>query len=397
MWSTASSQPLVTKAQIALRKDPLEALQIAEQVLENDPQNAFAHRVIVEAATALQMPKTAVLSLEILSGNSPKDREIAVKFANALADSGEVTRAEKILSDLHDDFPADQDLALALKNISARKTMEKGGYEAAATGEASYRDMLRDKEQAVALEQEARQVKTEDVSERLIREYETRLKTEPNNLKLLRSLAELYAQRKEFDRSLAYYNQIKSSEGGTDPSLDRSIADTIMKRYDAQMAALDPAAPEFATETARLQAEKQNFQLEECKKRVERFPTDLAIRFELGVLYFNTGKTNEAIQEFQKARNNPHRKIQTLNYLGQCFARRNMNQLALNNFEEAIKEKQIFDEEKKDLIYNLGVVLDKMGKREDAIKRFEEIYGQDITYRDVAAKVDAFYGNQSGT
>ena len=35
-----------------------------------------------------------------------------------------------------------------------------------------------------------------------------------------------------------------------------------------------------------------------------------------------------------------------------------------------------------------------MGKREDAIKRFEEIYGQDITYRDVAAKVDAFYGNQ---
>ena len=165
---------------MALRKDPLGALQIAEQVLESDPQNAFAHRVVVEAATVLQMPKTAVLSLEILAGNSPKDREIAIKFAYALADSGEVSRAEKILSDLHDDFPADQELALALKNVSARKTMEKGGYEAAATGEGSYRDMLRDKEESVALEQEARQVKTEDVSERLIREYEARVKTEPN-------------------------------------------------------------------------------------------------------------------------------------------------------------------------------------------------------------------------
>jgi tetratricopeptide (TPR) repeat protein len=338
-----------------------------------------------------------VLSLEILAGNSPKDREIAVKFAYALADSGEVTRAEKILSDLHDDFPADQDLALALKNISARKTMEKGGYEAAATGEGSYRDMLRDKEQSVALEQEARQVKTEDVSERLIHEYEARIKTEPNNMKVLRSLAELCAQRKEFDRSLGYYEQIKSAEGGTDPSLDGAIAATVLKRYDAQIAALDPAAPEFATETARLQAEKQTFQLEECKRRVERFPTDLTIRFELGVLYFNAGKTNEAIQEFQKAKNNPHRKLQTLNYLGQCFARRNMNELAVRNFEEAIKEKLVFDEEKKDLIYNLGVVLEKMGKREDAVKRFEEIYGQDIMYRDVAAKVDAFYGNQSGT
>ena len=30
------------------------------------------------------MPHTAVLSLEILAGNSPKDRETAVKFANAL-------------------------------------------------------------------------------------------------------------------------------------------------------------------------------------------------------------------------------------------------------------------------------------------------------------------------
>ena len=129
MWSTASSHPLVTKAQMALRKDPLEALQIAEQVLESDPQNAFAHRVVVEAATVLQMPKTAVLSLEILAGNSPKDREIAIKFAYALADSGDVYRAESFLSGLHDDFPADQDLALALKNISARKTMEKGGYE----------------------------------------------------------------------------------------------------------------------------------------------------------------------------------------------------------------------------------------------------------------------------
>jgi tetratricopeptide (TPR) repeat protein len=393
MWSAASSQPLVTKAQMALRRDPAEAMQIAEQVLNNDPQNSFAHRVIVEAALALQLPKTAVLSLEILAGNSPKDREIAVKFANGLADAGEVTRAEAILAALHDEYPLDQDLALALKNISARKTMQKGGYEAAAEGTGSYRDMLRDKDQAVALEQENRQVKAEDVAERLILEYETRLKAEAGNVKLMRQLGELYTQKKQFDRALEYYNRIKTTDSGADPGLDRSITDLLLRKYDAELAALDPTAPDFAQQTARLQAEKQAYQLAECQKRVERFPTDLALRFELGQMYFNAGKTSEAIQEFQKARTNPHKKIQSLNYLGQCFARRNMNELALRNLEEAIKEKPVFDDEKKDLTYNLASVLEKMGRKDDAIKQYETIYGVDITYRDVEAKVNAHYGN----
>src|SRR5580704_7249318 len=37
MWGTASSQPLVAKGEMALRKDPAEALQIAEQILNNEP------------------------------------------------------------------------------------------------------------------------------------------------------------------------------------------------------------------------------------------------------------------------------------------------------------------------------------------------------------------------
>ena len=197
MLSGASSSPMVAKGQLALRKDPAEALHIAEQILNHDPTNGGAHRIIVEAATAMDLPRTAVMSLEILARNSPKDREVAIKFANALAESGEAGRAEKILVDLYRSFPSDNELAQALKNLSARKTLNEGGYEGLADGKGSYRDILKNKEEAVMLEQENRQVKTEDVAERLIHEYETRLEAEPNNLKLLRSLAELYTQKKE--------------------------------------------------------------------------------------------------------------------------------------------------------------------------------------------------------
>src|SRR5207245_11381937 len=99
-----------------------------------DPNNSGAHKLVVEAAAVMEMPKTAVLSLEILAKNSPKDMDVAIKCATLLADSGEVSRGEKILADLSRQFPADQDLSLALKNLSARKTMRAGGYDALEDG-----------------------------------------------------------------------------------------------------------------------------------------------------------------------------------------------------------------------------------------------------------------------
>src|SRR3974390_2703612 len=57
--SSASSSPLVAKGQLALRKNPAEALPIAEQILNGDAQNSAAHKIIVEAATAMEMPRTA--------------------------------------------------------------------------------------------------------------------------------------------------------------------------------------------------------------------------------------------------------------------------------------------------------------------------------------------------
>ena len=62
--------------------------------------------------------------------------------------------------------------------------------------------------------------------------------------------------------------------------------------------------------------------------------------------------------------------------------------------QNAIKEKPVFDDEKKELVYNLGCVLESMGKKEEAIEQFKLIYEMDTSYKDVAAKVDAFYAGQ---
>lgn len=394
MIGGATSSPLVAKAQMTKNRNPVEAMQIAEQILESDPQNSAGQRILGEAALAAGFPKTAAFAYEILYKNSPKDYDVGMAFGGALAESGQIARAESVYTELQRAHPLKGEISEALKNLSARKTLKEGGYDALAGGTGSYRDILKDKDEAVKLEQERRTVKSDDVAEGLIVEYEARLENEPRNMKLLRNLAELYTQKKQFEKALDYYDRIRVSEAGADPTLEKSIAETTIRRFEHLISQLDPSDASQKEQIEELRKEKIAFQLEEARKRAERYPTDLQIKFELGQLYFQAGKINEAIQEFQKAQANPNRRLQAMSFLAQCFAARGMNDLAARKLQEALKEKPGFDEEKKDLLYVLGCVFEKMGKKEDAMEQFKQIYESDIGYKDVAAKVDAYYAAQ---
>ena len=394
MIGGATSQPALAKGQLALRKNPIEAIDVAEEILNSDPQSTGAHKLLAEAALAAGLFKTAVLSMEIIYKANPRDRGIAFQMGDAYTQAGLNEKAQGVYEDMLRARPNDPEVLQLLKNVTARHTLDEGGYEALADGSGSYRDILKDKEEAVQLEQANRVVKSDDHTQNLINEYEAALQKEPNNRKRLRDLAELYAQKKDFDRALSYYERIRAMEGGTDPSLEKVIADTSLKKFEYLKSQLDTAAPDYEQRLAETDAQKQAFQLEECRKRAEKYPTDLQIRFELGQLYFNAGKVSEAIQEFQKAQNNPQRRLASIMYLGRCFAKRGMNDLAARKIQEALKEKLNFDDEKKEMLYELGCVFEKMNKPDDAIEQFKQIYEADIGYRDVAAKVDAYYAGR---
>ena len=393
MLGGASNSPLIAKAQMA-KSRPAEAMAIAEQILENDPQGSTGNKILAESAMAAGLPKTACFAYEILLKTASKDYELAMAYGAALAASGQIAKAEANYVELMRAYPQKGEISAALKNLSARQTLNEGGYEALADGSGSYRDILKNKDEAVKLEQEARAVKTDDVAGNLIADYESRLVHEPRNLKLVRSIAELYAQKKDYDKALEYYERIRSSEQGADASLEKAISEIVLKRFDQLLSQLDAANPDHAAQIEQIKGERAGFQLDEIKKRAERYPTDLQIKFDLGLLFYQLGKFNEAMAEFQKAQANPQRRLQAMAYFGQCLAAKGMNDMAARKLQEALKEKPGFDDEKKELIYMLGSVLEKMGKKEEAIDQFKQIYENDMGYKDVAAKVDAHYSGQ---
>ncbi|MEW6305088.1 MAG: tetratricopeptide repeat protein [Verrucomicrobiota bacterium] len=388
---TASSSPALAKAQVLLRTKPVEALAAAEQVLNTDPNSATALKLLADAALVVDLPKTAVFAMEQARRSAPQDRAIAMGLAEAYKAAKEMGKAEGIYGELLRANPRDAEVASLYKDASASKTLNEGGYNKLEGGQGSYRDILKDKEESVLLEQEKKQMKSEEFTLKLIDEKEDKLREDPSNFPLAKEVAELYASIKNYDRAIKYFNMLLAIEGIGDAEMEKKVTEWTMRRFDRNLAQLDPNAPDFAEREAQLKSEKDAFLLEDTKRRAEKYPNDLQIRYELGVLSYNAGKIAEAIQEFQKAQNNAHRRIQSITYLGRCFAKRGMNDLAVKQFQAAIKEKLTFDEEKKELIYELGCVFEKMGKKAEAIEQFKQIYETDIGYRDVAAKVEAFY------
>jgi tetratricopeptide (TPR) repeat protein len=243
----------------------------------------------------------------------------------------------------------------------------------------------------VSLEQEHREVKTSDVAERLLQEHQARLAEEPSNTRTLRAMAELHIQRDDFDAALETYERIAEIEGAVEPSLHVAITQAMLRRYASRVQALDTDDPDYEDHRKELEAERDDCELGRAQDLVKLYPNDLALHFELGTVCYRQGRINEAIQEFQKAQNNPHKKVQALFYLGRCFAQRGIHDVAARTLETAIQEKPVFDDEKKELLYTLAEVFEAMGRKDDAMEQFKRIYEVDIGYRDVAARVDAFY------
>ena len=390
----AGNAPLLVKGQLALRNNPKDALSAAESILNSDPGNTSAHKLLAEGAMALGLTKTAVMALETVIASDPNDAKVARNLAGLYFQQDQLDKAEELYRNLMVKRPDDTELPQTLKNLAARRMLVEKGYGAVESGNSSYRDLIKDKEEALHLEQANRSTKDDTIADRLIAEYEVQLKNEPNNRRTLRAIAELHSQKKEFDRAIGYLRGVIAAEGNSDPTVEKAIADIEAKRVDHALSRLDPAATDFVERKSELEAQRDAQALAECKGRAERFPSDLQIRFELGSLHFKAGRFSDAIQELQRAQNSPQRRTAAINMLGQCFASRKMWDLAARTFYNALKEKPTWDEEKKELLYHLGSALEKLNKPDEAIEHFKNIYEQDIGYRDVAAKVDAYYAAQ---
>lgn len=383
MAGTAVNAHNMAHAKVALaRKNYFGAMSYAEKVLCADPESSVAHRIIVDSSAALDLPQTMISSLQMLKKGNPENKDLTQELATALEMLGDWDQAEHVMGQLAAVNPDDPVLQQAYKDTAAKATIFRGQYEKMVNepgaGEEDWDD---------AGEEDT--LSADEALDEKIYHMEERLQGEPDNYKLGVDIAKLYVQRRDFERAFEYFDWVLENNQVSDSSIDRAVADAYKAQYDHDIEAF----PEGSPERQGLVRERDGFLLENCQERAERYPTMLEFRFELGERLFLMDQVNEAIQAFQKAQNSPKHKLDSLNYLGKCFMKRGMHDMAVSQFEKALGEKTMMDQQRKDLVYNLACVYEELGRREEAAKYFKEIYEVDISFRDVADKVESGYSS----
>ena len=74
MFGKTTSTSLLPKGQLALKKNPLDAIEVAEQVLNDDPYSVMGNKLLADAATAAELPRTAVFAWDLVMKQQPDDR-----------------------------------------------------------------------------------------------------------------------------------------------------------------------------------------------------------------------------------------------------------------------------------------------------------------------------------
>ena len=377
-----------------VKKDPSAALSAAEKLLNSNPANVSAHKAIGIAAEALDLHETAAFAYEEIYKIEPDNLENTKALMRAYMRIGKNDDAVRIGDQAYKSNPSDSEIQSLIRQSSVEQSIRKGNWEESD----SFRDKLKDEEQAQKLEQAAK-AKTSDADVRLIiEEAEKALAEEPENLNLYRDIFNNYRKLKEFDKALQWVTRARQLEAGSaDVSLERMESRLQIEKMRQAIAAKekelegDPKNTQLKSELESLRAEENQFRLVQAEGFVKRYPNEFSYRYELGELYYQKGEVDHAIKELQLALRSPKVRVNSLILLGKIYKSKRFFDLAAEQFTTVKSEIPGNTEQKKEVLYELGSCYELQGDTERAIAEYKALYSIDISYHDVAQKIDDFY------
>jgi len=384
----------------ASKKDPREQLVLAEEVLAFDPYHDKANALIGEAGVTLGYLDFKAFAYETLASEKEKpDKAILTTLAETYMEMKDPSRAEKTYERILEIDPRDGDALSGLKNASAAFASRSGGWE---TSEGDYRKVIKDISEAENLEQAAKVVKSADAIEEQIQVNFQKHQAEPNNPLHSKAIAQLYLQRGDHGSAIQWYEHAFVVGGKVDSSLEKTIGDLQLRKTEKELQELQAALVQqtdpdlqakYHADIEQKEKELNEARLFLAEARVRAQPNEGEFRFDLGEALFKLGQYKRATEELQLSLKQPSVRYRALNLMGLSFMKRGMLDFAIKQLSLAKSELLGMDEVKKEIVYNLGLAYEAAKQPDKALEQFKEIYEHDMTYRDVAKRVEDSYGH----
>lgn len=228
--------------------------------------------------------------------------------------------------------PSDGELDQYLKTLMAKSAIDKGGFSGE---EGGFRRNIRDAGKQADLEAADRLTKTDDVKDRIIAAAEADHKERPDDPAALDKYGKALLDRgKPADelKALLLYKKafegmgqfrFRQKQGEIEIRIERRKIAAIKRKLQAS-----PDDEKLQKMLADAEAGLAAKELEELKLQVENYPTDLSLKYRLGVKLYETGAHQDAITQFQSAVNDSKNRMGVLRHMAESFR-------ALGGWEDA--------------------------------------------------------------
>lgn len=297
--------------------------------------------------------------------------------------------------------PTDGELVSELKQLTAARAIQQGGYQQTVGQEGGFRAHIRDAEKQRALEEKESLSGNVDVETRNLERAKKEFEDNPMSLEAIRRYAQLLkrAQTPESEQKAIEVYEAGFARTG-DFALKAAANDIRLAQMRREVKALvDAAAAAPGDESAAQTAEAAKRRLLETEyadftERIARYPTDRTLKAEAGRVAFELGQIENAMALFQAAKEEPRLRVYGAQMLGRCFAAEGWHNEAIGEFREALAAiDATTSEREQEIRYDLMLSLAALAREEkstayakEAVEICSVIMRKDISFRDIRAK-----------
>jgi len=370
--------------------DPIEALNECEKVLALNLNNPVILQALADAALKADAANIAIEALQVLHDYQPNNIPVLKKLASCYRSDGQAQEALKVYQYLASKNPKDKKIQTELREAAAFATQQKAAWEkeSLATKGKSVKD------DALTIQLAEGTLRDADHAKKLITLYSKELE-ENNSDEMRKKLAEAYIVTGDYDKAIEHLEIVAGNLPAIDPTLDKQIERTYLAKYNLIVDDLRKKAeadPAYAPNLQEAENFLMEFRIERAERRSQAYPAEAALHFDLGSIYADARRYDDAAVELQEAAKSPQRRTQSLALMGRCCVEQGKYEEAIKFCDDALAEMVRMDRHKYAVMYDRASSLEGLGRKDEALAAFQEIYRNNARFKDVRDRIQALGG-----
>ena len=372
----------------------------AERGLQVNPWDAGLNADVGESCRERGFDDVAVFAYTLAIQSEPENKDHRRKLAEILEERGEYDGARAQWQQIAKLDPNDHEARRKENSLMTMKVIDRNNMETAT----STRDMRPQQPPSNAYDAyrpgaAGSQAEMAAPGEDPETDLKHAIRKAPENKDLYLKLADLYRKADRLEEAMAQIQKALELSGG-DQNIREQLEDVelirMRKAVDAA-AEKSRAVPEDEALKAKatvLRTELYKRDVQVKQARSDRYPKNLALKYELAQLYMKFKKWETAIPLLQAATADNRQEVDARILLGECFLNDNKKPLATRQFESAVKLVNPQDQQDQFLKchYVLGRLAEDKGDTDTATNHYSEVLSLDYGYRDARTRLERLQG-----